>query len=280
VAMHFIECAAHLPLQPSTKLALMAFADSADRHTQIAFPGLAEVQKWASVGRSQAHELIKELVTLDLLRKHSAGYRGHRAEFIIFPRGCCSEHPRPVDEAADDEGSSEPDPSSEKGSGRPDADRPSRKGSGAPDSVSVEGSAGSDANESVQPAGPSTRKGSGEGPADRTPYPTKTQEPPHPPAEAGGANPTTTRTGCAKPGPTPHANCRGCGTTNRQLAKAAEKARADQRRTAQAAAREAERAALRASRVPTEDRPSATTELITATRQTLKGAATTAGATR
>lgn len=56
---------------------------------------------------------------------------------------------------------------------------------------------------------------------------------------------------CAKPGPTPHANCRGCGTTNRQLER---QRRLDdaQRRRDQA---EAERAARDLQRVATEERP-------------------------
>lgn len=60
-------------------------------------------------------------------------------------------------------------------------------------------------------------------------------------------NPPTPASGeqlpaCSRPGPRPHTNCRGCGTTNRQRVAAAERAAAERRRLDAAAAAAADRA--------------------------------------
>lgn len=72
---------------------------------------------------------------------------------------------------------------------------------------------------------------------------------PQPPGAGGdrAAAPTPTShlavvANCSKPGPTPHANCRGCGTTNRQVERSAAKAKADRLRAADRAASDADRA--------------------------------------
>jgi hypothetical protein len=95
VSLHLMECVRPLRLNPSTKLALLAFADSADSATQIAFPGLEAVMEWASVSRSRAAAVVAELVDAGLLRHHRPGHRGRRAEYVVFPGGCCDAHPRP-----------------------------------------------------------------------------------------------------------------------------------------------------------------------------------------
>ena len=271
MSLHLIDCTKRLPLPASTKLVLLAFADSADGVTRLAYPGLEAVQEWGSVGRSRAMEIVAELVDLGLLEKRRAGHRGRRAEYLVFPRGCCPVHPAPPaddDLDGDTEGSGVPDPSSTTGSARPDPTGPAEKGSGTADSLSVNGSGVPDPSESVRSTGPSTRKGSGKGPAQRTPSSARTTTPPHPPTAdaSGGASTSTTTTGCARPGPTPHINCRGCGTTNRQLAASQRRTDAERRRAAAAAQLQADRAARAAGRVSTEDRPAEVVRLLQAVR--------------
>jgi hypothetical protein len=249
LSIHLLECAANLQLPASTKLALMAFADSADRHTHIALPGLDQVQTWSGLGRSRAAEVVSDLVDLGLLKKHRSGHRGRRAEYVVFPEGCCDEHRREPEEASD-----VADPIEEKGSGEPDSS--SVIGSAGPDPIHAEepnGSAGPDA---------FTEKGSGKGPTATGPLPSYVTTTPPSPRTAGGDR-------CAKPGPKPHANCRGCGTTNRQLAEQRNRdAEAERRRAEQARHRE-QQAALAAARRPTEERPAAIEQLLKEARRTL-----------
>lgn len=81
------------------------------------------------------------------------------------------------------------------------------------------------------------------------PYEPVEPKPPHPPA-SGGRPPGA----CSKPGPTPHTNCRGCGTTNRDVAETARiQAAAEKRardRDELETARQAKRAARAAGRSP------------------------------
>lgn len=216
MSVHLVDCAARLALKPSTKLALMCFADSAPLDTRIGLPGLEAVMTWACVEKSQANDIVKELTALGLLRKHAPGHRGRRAEYIVMPNGCCAEHPMPVDERLD-EAPGWPDPNAEKGSGVPEST--SVTGSGGPDPIQPpdrEGSGGPD---------PVSEKGSGLGPVGRTPSLTTTTNPPTPQAGHHGQHP----------------NCRGCGTNGRQ-------AEDDQQRQAAADRRAASDADIQASR--------------------------------
>lgn len=89
---------------------------------------------------------------------------------------------------------------------------------------------------------------SGGTPVSDKPYEPGNQEPPNPPHGGG-------RSAIDEPGPvagcrrhrTPADNCRGCGTTNRQIAERREKEAAEQRRLDQAARFEAEGGAVRPS---------------------------------
>lgn len=78
--------------------------------------------------------------------------------------------------------------------------------------------------------------------------------PPLPPASGGRP--------CAKPGPTPHPNCRGCGTTNRQLADQRRRDEAARRRQTEQARLQAERELLAARSRPAEE----VADLLAATR--------------
>lgn len=247
MSLHLIECVRPLRLTPSTKLALLAFADSADRETRISFPGFEAVMEWAGVSRSRAFEIVAELIALGLLRKHYRGHNGRRSEYVVFPSGCCDLHPTPggddTDEAIEinpyEAGTHQPPPPGEGfeamaarlgdgySMGPVGRTQPAEVGSGPPDSVSGEGSGPPDPTADptqgrVRPTGPNEREGSGKGPAHRTPSLTTTTTPPTPHASgAGGAS-------CALHDTTPTTNCRACGTTSRQLAKRAHRDAADQ----------------------------------------------------
>lgn len=76
-------------------------------------------------------------------------------------------------------------------------------------------------------------------------------------------------TSCAKPGPTPHVNCRGCGTTNRQLEAQRKRDAAEAERLAEAERRESERRHLALVRRPADDLDP---ELRTDLRRTIRAA--------
>lgn len=266
MSIHLVECAANLPLPPSTKLALMAFADSADRHTHLAMPGLEQVMRWASVGRSRAAEIVAELADLQLLDKHAAGHRGRRAEYVVFPNGCCAEHIRPPADDSDDDsrkGSAGPESMSGNASGGPDPMPPGGNGSSRPDPFSGKGSDTPDSTTSLRPTGPITHKGSGKGPVASGPLPSVNNKPPHPPAAAGGDSHS-----CSKPGPTPHANCRGCGTTNRQIQQAERKAAAERKRLQDLEQLRERQERTRAQAVATQERSAAAAMAIAEARAT------------
>jgi hypothetical protein len=84
---------------------------------------------------------------------------------------------------------------------------------------------------------------------------------PQPPASGGRA--------CAKPGPTPHVNCRGCGTTNRQIEVAAKQSTEFARRRDEQERYRREREAAEATRVATEDLTGHLADAIARARQTL-----------
>jgi hypothetical protein len=276
VSLHLMECVRPLRLNPSTKLALLAFADSADSATQIAFPGLEAVMEWASVSRSRAAAVVAELVDAGLLRHHRPGHRGRRAEYVVFPGGCCDAHPRP---RVDDD--NEPTyPRSVTPSGRPswapplptaDGTQTAEKGSCAQDSVSVKASRGQDPiattpADRVLPAAPSRRKGSCLDTAHGTPSLTTTTTPQPPPAPPAGE---PNQPACAAHGPIPGPNCRTCGTSPRAASRVAAAAAATRARDDRLAAQAARAAAAAA---PPRPRSAATTAVVAATRRTLKGA--------
>jgi len=219
-------------LNPATKLALMAFADSADRHTHIAFPGLDTVMVWAGVSKSRANELVRELVDKGLLLKHKGGHRGRRAEYVVFPNGCCSDcrppallgtSKGPTISGAEDapEGPETPSVSERPATSAPESDpTPSTGpiGYDVPDSVSGEGYGQPHPNgpdPTPAPIGcdvpdPIAEKGYGKGAVAAVPLPSFQSIPPNPQAPPGGAI-------CAKHPKAAHPNCRGCGTTARQI---------------------------------------------------------------
>jgi hypothetical protein len=247
------------PIPRSHKLALMAFAGSADDRTHIGFPGYEGVQTYAVCSRGRAAELIRDLVGWGLLKQHKRGHRGQRAEYVVFPGGCCDLHRKPVDEPTPDVAALAAAAGisvdqaramlAAMGSDSPvvpdaaDHGSPQEKGSEAPDAMSGNASGAPDPNGAVVPEsaaqavdnrgkGPERVHGSGVN-ADAF---TSSKQNPLTPASGG--------TGCAKhPDPAnPGANCRGCGTTNRQRAEKARLDRAAARRAAEQAASAAERA--------------------------------------
>lgn len=232
---HLIGCAGRTELPTSHKLALVAFSDSADDRTHIGFPGYEGVMAWACCSRGRAAELIRDLVEWGYLRQHKRGHRGQRAEYVVFPSGCCETHRVPVDEP------------------QVDVEQVARaagvsiaqarlmltalgtvtvpNGSDVPDAVSVNGSDASDPND-VDPStpvgepvdnpakGPESVQRSRSNGDSFTP----SRNPPTPTGKPSGE--------CAKH-PNGHPNCRGCGTTARQQAAAVRRAAAEQHRLEQ-----------------------------------------------
>lgn len=92
MSVHLIECAAEVQLPPALKLALLCFADSGSQDGRIAKPGLDNLMRWTGLKRSRALEVVKHLQELQLLAGHRPAYRGQRAEYVVFPNGCCERH--------------------------------------------------------------------------------------------------------------------------------------------------------------------------------------------
>lgn len=95
MSIHHVECAALTTLPASTKLVLMAFADSADKDTRVAFPGMGNVMAWSGLKKSRALEVTRWLVTQGyLVRASGSNATGpkRRAEYLVFPAGCCLQH--------------------------------------------------------------------------------------------------------------------------------------------------------------------------------------------
>lgn len=241
---HLIGCVKRLTGIPKGhKLGLVAFADSADDRTHIGFPGYEGVQEWADVGRSQAADIIADLVHWGYLRQHKRGHRGQRAEYVVFPDGCCDQHRTPVEETPVDVEALAQAAGVDLETARLML---SALGATLP-------AIGSD------PTGPNH---GGKGPARPDPIGTPTGETGDNPVDERGKGPESVRESRSDPGtfttnntplppqvgaigeldgascprhPTGHPNCRGCGTTTRQRAARATKAAAEQRRAREAA---------------------------------------------
>lgn len=196
MAIHLLECAATSTLPPSKKLALMALADDADKITRIGSVGLEGIMAWSGLKKSRALAVLAELVTEGYIRRHQAGRIGRRAEFVVFPAGCCALH-GPV----------------KPGSGQAD---PVGNGSGGSGTADPSGSSPADPKEEVE--GP--KEGPVEGPTASGPLPIPLSKEPPNPRTAGGCNPDK---------PLHEHGCRACGTSPRQIAEQARKSRPPKR---------------------------------------------------
>lgn len=128
MSVHLVEVAAEVELAPSLKLALLCFADSGSTDGRVARPGLDNLMRWTGLKRSRALEVVKHLEELQLLAPHRKAFRGQRAEYVVFPNGCCERHGKvPALAVVDDDmpltsgdalvstGSARPDPFSGEG---------------------------------------------------------------------------------------------------------------------------------------------------------------------
>lgn len=92
MSVHLIDQASYVQLPSHLKVALLCFADSGRDSDRIAFPGIEGLMRWCGVGEKQAYKLISQLIELRLVEKRRGGYRGRRAEYVVFPDGCCELH--------------------------------------------------------------------------------------------------------------------------------------------------------------------------------------------
>jgi hypothetical protein len=264
---HLIGCAGTLEdsrLAPSHKLALLAFADSADDRTHIAFPGYEGVQKWAGCSRGRAAELIRDLVGFGYLLQHKKAHRGQRAEYVVFPGGCCDLHRAPTEEPPIDveqlaraagvsidqartllEAMAAGTPATDAPN-----DDPQPNESGTSDAFPVNESGASDPfRADTHKDAPEAVDNPGKGP-ERVQRSRSTANA-FTPSTTTPLTPASGGAGCAQH-KTPVPNRRCCGTTPRQLEAAARKAAADQRRAADLAAAAADRAKPRGVKPGTE----------------------------
>lgn len=201
MSIHLIDCALKTTLPATHKLVLIAFANSADDLTRIAYPGQENVMAYASTSRTRSYLVIKELVERGFLKLHRQGRRGRRAEYVVFPNGCCEGHGKHC--VHNETEWVPPTGPSEREESRPrDPDPSEQLGSRPRDPASVKGP------NRVPPTGPLTYL---------------TTNPPTP-QRAGGI--------CKRHPDTPGENCRACGTTSRQIERAAAKTKAAAKRNA------------------------------------------------
>lgn len=200
MAIHFLECAAHSDLPPSKKLALMAIADDSDKTTRVGSAGLEAIMAWSGLKKSRALEVIAELVADGYLRREKGGRIGRRAEFTVFPNGCCALHgPIPS-------GSAQPDPT-ENGSQNPPRG-----------SDTVDPSASDVPDPKAEVEGPI--EGPIEGPVAVGPLPISLSLSTPNPRQAGACNPDE---------PIHERGCRACGTSPRQIAERERRSRPPKR---------------------------------------------------
>lgn len=74
-------------LEASTRLVLMAIADSSDEHTREAAPGLPKLRAWSGLSRSRTLAIVKKLEDAGYLERIAQGRRGRRAVYQVFPAG-------------------------------------------------------------------------------------------------------------------------------------------------------------------------------------------------
>lgn len=236
---HLIGCAGDVDdVGKSHKLALVAFADSADDRTHIAFPGYEGVMRWASCSRSRAAELISDLVAAGYIRLHKTSRPGRRAEYVVFPDGCCDLHRTPAVEP--DSGPSAADLVAALAAAGVDLTPEQAlrltapNGSEIPDPSSVNRSEISDLSGDESGNGSEISDASGQrvqNGSEISEHFTTSNTPPSP-RKRGAIEPRN----CQKHGTTPQPNCRGCGTTNRQLAEARAREATERKRLADAEA--------------------------------------------
>lgn len=93
MSLHHLECAAVTPLAPSTKLVLMALADSADKETRVAIPGMDQMVTWSGLSKSQTLRVLAWLIDEGYVARLSKARKGHRAEYLVFSSvPCCDQH--------------------------------------------------------------------------------------------------------------------------------------------------------------------------------------------
>lgn len=88
MSTHLLIAASYLEdLPPSTKLVLMAVADSGDEHTLESAPGLPKLRAWSGLGKRQALNVVRQLEAAGYLEQTVAAARGRRAVWRVFPAG-------------------------------------------------------------------------------------------------------------------------------------------------------------------------------------------------
>lgn len=261
-----------IELPTSHKLALLAFADSGDDRTHIGFPGEEGVMKWAVCSRGRAYELIRDLVSWGLLAQHKRGRRGQRAEYVVFPGGCCDLHRPQAEETVviDPEqlaaaagvsvdqarkilaamGETSPVDHVDVQDAATEVET-TELASGAPDAMSGTVSDAPDANPlGVPEQAPEAVDNPGKGPdsvqrsrSNANAF-TPSKESPYPAGKPAGS--------CASH-PNGHANCRDCGTSPRARREATRREAAAAARAAAKARTERERQARLTGSIPSDD---------------------------
>lgn len=106
MSLHLLHCAAVLPLTRAEKLVLLCLAENANSRDAIAFPGQPAMMAWSGLGKTQLYAVLRALVELRLIEQTRPGNRGGRAEYVVFPYGCCAGHGKDEawTDAPDDDG--------------------------------------------------------------------------------------------------------------------------------------------------------------------------------
>lgn len=93
VNYHLVAEAGKLPVKGATKLVFLCLCESAQSSSERrSFPGVEALMQWGSVSRARVFELLDDLEELALIRQTKRGQKHQRAEYVVFPEGCCDLH--------------------------------------------------------------------------------------------------------------------------------------------------------------------------------------------
>lgn len=187
------------------------------------WPSIATLAKYAGVDERSAQRAVRKLEELGEIRVHAQSggtrntqdrYRPNRYDILV---SCPSDCDRSMAHRCGDD---EPEVPPTRAAGEDQADAPETDDPAALEQpIRGDASVTPHAETGVTSTSPlKTDRGDASvasGVTPTSPEPSLNHpDTPQPPASGGPTPPTS----CSKPGTQPHTNCRGCGTTNRQLA--------------------------------------------------------------
>lgn len=93
MSIHLVTETSATPLPASHKLVLLCLAESArNDYKRLAWPGMPALRMWSGLSESRVLAVLGELEKRGLIARVGRGQKYRRAEFVVFPKGCCRRH--------------------------------------------------------------------------------------------------------------------------------------------------------------------------------------------